>query len=97
MVPVSRLAEPKKIPLSVLEIPYPAPDRDASNAGAVTLQMSILKAGAVDSIRPLGPPVGEQLLAAAAGAASLLLYSPAKIGGCPVPFMMTYTVNFKMR
>jgi hypothetical protein len=88
--------QPKKIPLSEFEIPYPAPDRDARHVGPITLELSILKAGAVDSIRPVGPAVGEHLLAAAAGATSLLLYSPLRLNECPVPFIMTYTVHFKM-
>jgi hypothetical protein len=94
--PGTTMVQPQKIPLSVFEIPYPASDVESRHVGPITLDLWILKAGAVDSIRLVGPAVGEHLLAAAAGATSLLLYSPPKLGGCPVAFTMKYTVNFKM-
>jgi TonB family protein len=97
-LPVHKITEqPKKLPLSVFETPYPGPDFGAHKAGAVTLKLHVLGTGAVESVQVAGPRVGVQLEAAAVGAASLLLYSPLKLDGCPVPLEMLYTVNFKLQ
>jgi hypothetical protein len=63
----------------------------------VKFEFHVLEDGSVTDIRVAGPPVGEQLEAAATGAASLLLYSPVRVGGCPKQSVMTYTVRFRAR
>jgi len=93
--PQATITNPEKIPLSVFEVPYPGGDQKAGTGGTVVVEMTIPTDGAVSNLRVSGPPVGEQLEAAATGAASLLLYSPVRMGGCPVPFLMTYTVRFR--
>lgn len=76
---------------------YPGPDVRNRQSGDLKLEFQVLEDGGVADIRVVGPPVGEQLAAAATGAASLLLYSPVRVEGCPTQSVMTYTVRFRLR
>lgn len=91
------ITPPEKIPLSQFEVPFPGPDLAQGQGGVVTLEMNVRADGGVSDLRVVGPPVGVQLEAAAMGAASLLLYAPPRIDGCPTRFQMTYTVRFRSR
>lgn len=89
------ITPPRKIPLSVFDVLYPAPALDEGKQGTVQVGFTILEDGAVASVHVLGPPIGHQLEASALGAASLLLYSPTRLGRCPSSATMTYTVRYR--
>jgi hypothetical protein len=42
-------------------------------------------------------PRGHQLDAAAAGATSLLVYSPLRLCGCPAEHVSVYTINYRIQ
>ena len=88
---------PKRIPLSEFEILYPTQAIDTRAAGLVRVQLEILEDGTVANIRLVDSPLGRQLDAAAIGAVSLLLYSPARSNDCAVPAMMTYSVRYRVQ
>lgn len=93
----AKLTPPRKIRLSEFEFIYPAPALAAGKEGAVQVEFTILEDGGVTDIRLLGPRLGDQFAASAMGAASLLLYSPAKLNECRVTTTMTYRVRYRTR
>jgi TonB family protein len=90
-----KITPPRKISISEFEVIYPAPALKERIEGSVQVEFTILEDGAVTGIRLLGPPLGGQLEASAIGAASLLLYRPAKMDDCRIPAIMTYTVRYR--
>lgn len=92
-----KITPPRKFSISQFEVIYPAPALKDRIEGAVQVEFTILEDGAVTDVRLLGPPLGAQLEAAAIGAASLLLYTPAKLDDCHIPSIMTFTVRYRLR
>jgi TonB family protein len=92
-----RPTPPRKLPISEFEVLYPAAALEQRTEGAVQVLFNVEEDGGVTDVRFQGPPLGRQLEASAVGAASLLIYSPAKVDGCPVPALLTYTVHYRER
>ena len=92
----AKVTAPRKIPVSVFEVLYPAQALAASTEGTVRVEFVILEDGTVSDIRVLDRSLGRQLEASAIGAVSLLLYSPAKLNECAVPTIMTYSVHYRV-
>lgn len=90
-----KVTSPRKIPVSEFEILYPAGASEQRKAGAVRVEFSVLEDGGVTGVRLLDPPLGDPFEASAMGAASLLIYSPARRDGCPVPVVAIYTVRYR--
>jgi hypothetical protein len=95
--------DPKKIPLSVFPVEYPGPE---DKGGRVIVEYVVLEDGGVASVRIMNPPAdsvlgfsraGEQSQAAAMGAASLSLWAPARVDGCPIRIIVTEVVNLRPR
>jgi hypothetical protein len=61
------------------------------------VQLDVSEDGAVVGGRVLGTPRGHQLDASAAGATSLLVFSPLRLCGCPAPHMTVYTIDYRLR
>ena len=91
----TRIIEPRKIPQSEFEIIYPAAAIKDRKGGTVRVEFMILEDGGISGVRLVDAPQGHQLDAAALGAASLLLYVPAKRDGCAIAVSMTYEVRFR--
>jgi TonB family protein len=92
-----KLTPPRKISLSNFDIVYPAPAQSTRTEATIRVAYELLEDGSVTGIRLLDNPVGQQLEAAALGATSLWLFTPAMLGECHVPSVMTGHVNFRMR
>jgi TonB family protein len=88
---------PRPIPLSIPEVIYPAAALDKRVQGTVQIAFTLMEDGGVADIRLLSPPVDQQLEASAIGAASLLLWVPARFGGCAVPSEITYGARYSLR
>jgi TonB family protein len=91
----ARLTEPRKIPLSEHKFLYPAGALKEGKEGEVRVELLLMEDGATTGLRLLDAPPGYGFEASAMGVASLLLYSPTRISGCPVPTKMTYTIRFR--
>lgn len=89
-----KVTSPRKVPVSQFEVLFPAGGSDQRKAGTVRVEFSVLEDGGVTGVRLLDPPLGDPFEASAMGAASLLIYSPGRRDGCPVPIVMTYTVHY---
>jgi TonB family protein len=88
---------PYKIPLSYFEVVYP---RDAAwerTEGVVHVQFQALEDGTISDLRLISRTPDQSLSNSALGAASLLLYAPATLNGCPMPVGVTYTVKYSLR
>jgi TonB family protein len=97
-VPHTRdVTPPRKIALSAIDPPYPGPAIAAKRAGSVVVELQVAVDGSVRQMKLVGPRLGDQLEAAAMGAASLLLHEPPRVDGCPVPWILKFTVNFNLR
>jgi len=90
--PSRELQEPRKLPLSEFDIHYPQAAVDNRLQAPVVLELDVIEDGAV-----VGVPRGHQLDAAAAGATSLLVYSPLRLCGCPAEHLSTYTINYRIQ
>ena len=95
--PSRQLQEPRKLPLSQFDIHYPQAAVDNRLQAPVVLELDIIEDGAVVGGRLRSAPRGHQLDAAAAGATSLLVYSPLRLCGCPAEHMSTYTINYRIQ
>jgi TonB family protein len=95
--PPGELVRPQKIGASEVEFRYPAADRKSGREGKVVAEFQVSEDGAVHDERVVGDVPSDELRTAVLGAVSLLRYRPVRSGGCPWPFTMTYTVNFKLR
>jgi hypothetical protein len=77
------LKPPAKIPVSQFKMQFPLAAATRGE-GPVQAEFTVQEDGAV-SVHLLGAYPGYQFEVAAMGPLSLLLYSPAKVNGCPVP------------
>jgi TonB family protein len=91
-----QITRPEKIPLSEFEVLFPRPAVKGGVDGRVVLELRFREDGGVSDSRVVSPPVGEQLEAAAQGAASLLLFSPYKVDDCPAEFVVNQEVRFRL-
>jgi TonB family protein len=89
-----KITPPSKVPVSKFDVIYPAGALEQRKAGTVRVMFILLEDGAVTDVRLQDPPLGDPFEASAMGAASLLVYSPGRLHGCPVPVNMTYTVRY---
>jgi len=87
---------PRKLAISEFEVLYPAAALEHRTEGAVQVLFTIQEDGGVTDVRVQGAPLGRQLEASAVGAASLLIYSPAKVDGCPISVLVSYTVRYRV-
>ncbi len=92
----AKIKPPRKVPLSEFEVIYPPAAKDERVEGRVQVELTIREDGSVASPRLTSRALGHQLEASALGAASLLLYTPTKLGDCPVPTIMTYTLRYRL-
>lgn len=92
-----QLEDPRKLPISEFEVHYPQVAVEQRAQAPVVLELEVAEDGAVLAGRLVSAPRGHQLEAAAAGAASLLVYSPPRLCGCPVAHVLTFTVNYRLR
>lgn len=60
------------------------------------IKMTIGIDGSTGALQLGSTPPEPSMGVSALGAASLLRYRPARLGGCPVPTFMTYAVNFRL-
>ena len=94
----SEIAPPKKIAASQVEVQYPARAKNERSSGPVVLSLNVGEDGAVYGVEVLKlPDPTLQFREAAVGAVSLVRYAPARVKGCPVTMVMSYTVNYKLR
>jgi hypothetical protein len=93
----SKVEKPQMLELSQFEVVFPeSAARDRVEA-PVVVQLDVSEDGAVVGGRVLGTPRGHQLDASAAGATSLLVFSPLRLCGCPAPHMTVYTIDYRLR
>jgi len=92
-----RLTPPRLIPISKIEVLYPIAAVDAQAGGVVRIEQTIFEDGGLSRISLPNPALGRQLEAAAAGPASLRLFTPTRVGACAVPTTMTLSVNYAFR
>jgi hypothetical protein len=93
----SQLQRPEKLALSEFEIPFPEQAARDGVEAPVVVELDVSEDGAVVGGRLQGPPIGHQLEASAAGATSLLVFSPLRLCGCPAPHVTVYTINYRVR
>ena len=92
-----QVQKPEKLPLSEFEIPYPEQAARERVEAPVVVELDVSEDGAVIGGRLQGSPVGRQLAPSAAGATSLLVFSPLRLCGCPAPHVTVYTINYRVR
>jgi len=90
------IVSPKKIESTRLEVLYPRNAVADRQAGSVVIKMTIGVDGSTANLQLGSTPPETSMGVSALGAASLLRYHPARLGGCPVPTFMTYTINFRL-
>jgi Gram-negative bacterial TonB protein C-terminal len=95
--PSRELREPQKLPLSEFDIHYPQAAVENRVQAPVVLELDVSEDGAVLGGRLKSAPRGHQLDAAAAGATSLLVYSPLRLCGCPAEHVSVYTINYRIQ
>ena len=93
----SQLDKPEKLALSEFEVAFPEQAAREGVEAPVVVQLDVSEDGAVVGGQVLGTPRGHQLDASAAGATSLLVFSPLRLCGCPAPHMSVYTINYQLR
>ncbi len=93
----SRLDKPEKLPLSEFEVVFPEQAARERVEAPVVVELDVSEDGAVVGGRLQGSPRGHQLEASAAGATSLLVFSPLRLCGCPAPHVTVYTINYRLR
>lgn len=89
------ITAPVKVPASEFDILYPAGELVQRKAGTVKVTFTVLEDGGVTGVRLLDPPIGDPFETSAMGAASLLVYVPGRLSGCPIPVIVTYTVRYR--
>lgn len=90
------IVPPRKIGATQLEVLYPKNAVADREAGSVVIKMGIREDGSTADLQLEGTPPDPSMGVSALGAASLLRYHPTRLAGCPVPTIMTYTVNFRL-
>jgi len=95
--PSRELQEPRKLPLSEFDVHYPQAAVDNRVQAPVVLELDVIEDGAVVDGRLRSAARGHQLDAAAAGATSLLVYSPLRLCGCPAEHVSVYTINYRIQ
>jgi TonB family protein len=90
-----KITSPRKVAVSEFEVLYPAGALGQRKEGTVKVMFSVHEDGGVTGVRLVDPPLGDPFEASAMGATSLLIYSPSRLDGCPVPSVMTYTVRYR--
>jgi hypothetical protein len=91
-----QVQDPRKLELSQFDVQYPKAAVESRTQAPVVIELQVLEDGAVVDGRLKSAPRGHQLDAAAAGATSLLVYSPVRLCGCPADLVMTVTVNYRI-
>jgi hypothetical protein len=92
-----KVEKPQTLPLSQFEVVFPEEAARERVEAPVVVQLDVSEDGAVVAGQVLGTPRGHQLDASAAGATSLLVFSPLRLCGCPAPHMTVYTINYQLR
>jgi hypothetical protein len=93
----NKLEKPEKVALSEFEILFPEDAARERVEAPVVVELDVREDGAVVGGRLVGSPRGHQLEDSAAGATSLLVFSPLKLCGCPAPHVTVYTINYRVR
>ena len=93
----SRLDKPEKLALSEFEVVFPEQAARERVEAPVVVQLDVSEDGAVVGGQVLGSQRGHQLEASAAGATSLLVFSPLRLCGCPAAHMTVYTIDYRLR
>jgi hypothetical protein len=93
----AQVEKPRMLPLSQFEVVFPEAAARERVEAPVVVQLDVSEDGAVVGGQVLGTPRGHQLDASAAGATSLLVFSPLRLCGCPAPHMTVYTINYRLR
>ncbi len=91
-----KVEKPRMLPLSQFQVVFPDSAARARVEAPVVVQLDVSEDGAVVGGQVLGAPRGHQLDASAAGATSLLVFSPLRLCGCPAPHMTVYTINYQL-
>ncbi len=97
MVSSAKVEKPQMLPLSRFQVIFPESAARERVEAPVVVQLDVSEDGAVLGGQLLGTPRGHQLDASAAGATSLLVFSPLRLCGCPAPHMTVYTINYQLR
>jgi TonB family protein len=93
----ARLSQsPRTLPLSEFDVRYPLAAVADRVQGPIVIELEVSEDGAVLSGRLTSAPRSHQLDGAAAGATSLLVFSPPRLCGCPSPHTSTYTINYTL-
>jgi hypothetical protein len=92
-----KVEKPQMLPLSQFQVLFPESAAREGVEAPVVVQLDVSEDGAVVGGQLLGAPRGHQLEASAAGATSLLVFSPLRLCGCPAPHMTVYTINYQLR
>ena len=92
----SELDKPEKLALSEFEVVFPEQAARERVEAAVVVQLDVSEDGAVFGGQVLGSQRGHQLEVSAAGATSLLVFSPLRRCGCPAPNMTVYTIDYRL-
>jgi hypothetical protein len=93
----AKVEKPQMLPLSQFDVVFPEAAARERVEAPVVVQLDVSEDGAVVGGQVLGTPRGHQLDASAAGATSLLVFSPLRLCGCPAPHMTVYTINYQLR
>ncbi len=93
----AEVEKPQMLPLSQFQIIFPDSAARERVEAPVVVQLDVSEDGAVLGGKLIGSPRGHQLEASAAGATSLLVFSPLRLCGCPAPHMTVYTINYQLR
>ncbi len=93
----AKVDKPQMLPLSQFQVLFPESAARERVEAPVVVQLDVSEDGAVVGGQVLGTPRGHQLEASAAGATSLLVFSPLRLCGCPAPHMTVYTINYQLR
>lgn len=92
----SRLDKPERLALSEFEVVFPEQAAREKVEAPVVVQLDVSEDGAVVGGQVLGSRRGHQLEVSAAGATSLLVFSPLRLCGCPAPHMTVYTIDYRL-
>jgi hypothetical protein len=93
----SRLDKPEKLALSEFEVVFPEQAARERVEAPVVVQLDVSEDGAVVGGQVLGSRRGHQVEVSAAGATSLLVFSPLRLCGCPAPHTTVYTIDYRLR
>jgi hypothetical protein len=91
-----KVEKPQMLPLSQFQVIFPESAAREKVEAPVVVQLDVSEDGAVLGGQVLGTPRGHQLDTSAAGATSLLVFSPLRLCGCPAPHMTVYTIDYRL-